>query len=126
MSKLTPWRTPFESERFPSIWVTCEGDLDRTSVFVGWPAQWQVKFEHIVGLKVSNETYDNNRRFWVDGNLDAICTYTWLESPWLTDFNAEYLEAMTDSLLTHYVFLGGDYNVEVLAHGKIDVTNALQ
>src|SRR5688500_7421684 len=118
---LKAWRTPFEKESFPSIWAACEGELDKTLVFVGWPAEWQVKFEHVVGLKVCDETYDNNPRFWVNGDVDELCSYTWDDSPWLQDFNSEYVEAMGSSMVTHYVLLGGDYNIEVLAYGKVDL-----
>ena len=69
---LKAWKTPFEKESFPSIWAACEGELDKTLVFVGWPAEWQVKFEHVVGLKVCDETYDNNPRFWVNGDVDEL------------------------------------------------------
>ena len=100
--------------------MTCEsGTLDNTSVFVGWPAKWKIQFERIVGLKVNDETYDNNSRFLVDRDGDHLCSYIWEDSPWLHDFNAEYVEAMEDGKVLHYVFLGGDYNVEVLAYGKV-------
>ena len=119
---LKAWRTPFESESFPSVWVVCAGgELDKTSVFVGWPAEYQVNFEHIVGLKICDETYDNNPRFWVGRDEDKLCSYTWVDSPWLRDFNAEYVEAMGGSTVTHYVLLGGDHNVEVLAYGRVDI-----
>jgi hypothetical protein len=125
MSKLTAWRTPFEAERFPSVWVTCEGgQLDKTSVFIGWPAEWQVTFEHVVGLKVCDERYDNNPRFWVDGNEANLCSYIWDDSPWLREFNSEYVEAMEDGDVIHYVLLGGDHNVEVLAFGNVQINPA--
>jgi len=119
---LRAWRTPFESERFPSVWISSKGGaLDTTSVSIGWPAQWRICFEHLVGLKVCDETYDNNPRFLVDRDQDGLCSYIWVDSPWLQDFNAESIEAMENGVVTHYVLLGGDYNVEVLAYGRVSI-----
>ena len=116
------WKTPFVIEKFPSVWMTCEGQPDTTSIFVGFPAKWQVKFERVVGLKVCDESYDNNRRFWVEGSENNFSSYVWEDSPWLKDFNADYAEVMEDLKVIHYVLLGGDYNIEVLAHGNVDIT----
>ena len=119
---LRAWRTPFESEKFPSIWVSSNGGpLDTTTVNVGWPAQWSITFERVVGLKVCDESYDNNKRFWVERDLNDLCTYTWEDSPWLADFSSDYVNAMEDGNVIHYVLLGGDYNVELLAFGKVSI-----
>ena len=123
MSFLRAWRTPFEAEEFPSVWVACDGDLSNTTVFVGLPARWRIDFEHIVGLKVSDETYDQNRRFHVERDDNTCCSYTWENSPWLANFDAEYLEVLGGTKVTHFVLLGGDYNVEILAYGKLEITS---
>ncbi len=113
------WRTPFESEKFPSIWVSSPGGaLERTLVNVGWPAQWQITFEHIVGLKVCDETYDDNKRFWVERDVNDLCCYTWEKSPWLNDFSSDYVAAMEDGKVVHYVLLGGDYTSSYLRGEK--------
>jgi len=67
------------------------------------------------------KTYDNNPRFLVDRDQDGLCSYIWVDSPWLQDFNAESIEAMENGVVTHYVLLGGDYNVEVLAYGRVSI-----
>lgn len=119
---LKAWKTPFQNESFPSVWVTSEkGGLDNTLVFVGWPAKWKIQFERIVGLKVNDETYDSNKRFWIDRDVNDLCSYTWENSPWLQDFNADFVEALEDGKVIHYVFLGGDHNVEILACGKVTI-----
>ena len=66
MSFMRAWRTPFEAEEFPSVWVSYNGLLDDALVSIGLPARWQIRFEHVVGLKVCDETYDNNPRFHVE------------------------------------------------------------
>lgn len=122
---LKAWRTPFEDEKFPSIWISSTGgSLETTLVNVGWPSQWQIIFEYIVGLKVCDETYDNNQRFWVERDVNDLCSYTWENSPWLNDFNSEHVEVMQDGKVVHYVLLGGDYNVELLAFGKVSIDPA--
>lgn len=121
MSILKAWRTPFETQQFPSVWITCPGDLDKIKVFIGFPAEWGVRFERIVGVKVCDETYDNNTRFHVERDEDNFCSYTWEGSPWLKDFNAEFAEGLEGSNINHYVLLGGDYNVEILASGSVQI-----
>ena len=124
MSTLKVWETPFKQEKFPSIWVNAHGCLDETVIYVGLPAEWQIKFEHPVGLKVCDESYDKNDRFWIDRDFDDSCSYTWDGSPWLLEFNAEIVKAVEDSEVAHYVLLGGDYNVEILAYGKVTIDSA--
>jgi hypothetical protein len=121
MSALVAWRTPFELEKFPSVWVTSEGHLDNVIVHVGLPAKWTIKFDHVVGIKICNESYDNNQRFWIDRNTEGLCSYTWEDSPWIRDFNAGHVEAVEGSVVLHYVLLGGDYNVEILAFGSVAI-----
>lgn len=121
---LKAWRTPFETEQFPSVWITCPAELAKLRVFIGLPAQWQVRFQNVVGVKICDETYDNNARFHIERDVDGLCSYTWENSPWLDDFNSEYVEVMNDSKLTHYVLLGGDHNVEILAYGEVTTSDA--
>ena len=116
------WRTPFEAEEFPSVWVSYNGLLDDALVSIGLPARWQIRFEHVVGLKVCDETYDHNPRFHVERDDESVCSYTWEDSPWLSDFNADYVETLGGTKVTHYVLLGGDYNVELLAYGSVEIS----
>jgi hypothetical protein len=121
MSKLVAWQTPFQTEQFPSVWIQADGPLDKTTVFVGWPAEWQINFANVVAIKVCDESYDNNPRFHVTYDIDGLCSYTWENSPWLEDFNGQHIEAIYNSKLRHFVLLGGDYNVEVLAVGEASI-----
>ncbi len=82
---------------------------------------WQLKFEYIAGLKVCDESYDNTR-FHIDGNEQNLCSYLWEGSSWLNEFNTEMAEINESGKLKHYVLLGGDYNVEVLALGDVEIT----
>jgi hypothetical protein len=121
MSSLKAWRTPFEAEEFPSVWVTCSGLLNDTVVSVGRPARWHILFEHVVGHKVCGETYVRNSRFHIERDDPNVCSYTWDDSPWLADFDTEYVETLGGTKVIHYVLLGGDYIVELLAHGKVEI-----
>jgi hypothetical protein len=107
---------------FPSVWIKCEGDINTTAIFVGLPAKWQIRFEKVVGVKVSDETYDHNSRFHIDRDDGSFCSFVWEDSSWLAEFDAEYVEVLGGSKVTHYVLLGGDYNVEVLGYGNVEIS----
>src|ERR1700741_4686996 len=105
MSKLVVWDTPFKALRFPSVWISTNGGLDEDLVVsVGYPAEWEVRFQKVVGLKVCDETFDDNSRFHIDGNEDIGSSAIWIDSPWLNEFNPEYASfmlAMDDHKVTH-------------------------
>lgn len=124
MSKLTAWSTPFETASFPSVWISAVGDLRKTIVFVRAEQLWQIQFENIVGLKICDESYDDNTRFHIERGEQGRCSYLWDDSPWLDGFNTEHVEAIEEGKLKHYVLLGGDYNIEVLALGDVEITPA--
>ena len=121
MSKLVAWQTPFQTRQFPSVSIEADGQLDKTTIFIGFPAEWQINFDSVVGVKVCDESYDNNPRFHVTRDIDGLCSYMWDDSPWLEDFNGKHFEAIYNTRLRHFVLLGGDYNVEVLAAGDASI-----
>lgn len=121
MSSLKVWETPFRYEEFPSIWIDAHGCLDGTVIQIGWPAEWKIKFEHLVALKVCDESYDKNDRFWIPRDVNNCCSYIWVDSPWLKEFNAFIINTVADVEVFHYVLLGGDYNVELLAYGMVTI-----
>ena len=85
---------------------------------------WQVTFDYVAGLKVCDESYDDNIRFHIEGAEENQCSYLWGDSRWLAEFNVQQIEAVTSGQLKHYVLLGGDYNIEVLALGDVEITPA--
>lgn len=121
MSELIVWDTPFKSEFFPSVWISANGLLKDTVVSVGFPAKWEIRFQNIVALKVCDESYDMNERFHVEGNTGS-CAYIWENSPWFKEFRTGDAEAVEGGKVKHYVFAGGDYNVEILALGEVKIT----
>lgn len=120
MSKLIAWETPFSSASFPSVFVLVER-LDGAIVRVNADQQWKIQFQYVAGLKVCDESYDDNTRFHIEGSEQALCSYLWKDSPWLNEFNTEHAEAVEAGELKHYVLLGGDYNVEILALGDVAI-----
>ncbi|MCA1589584.1 MAG: hypothetical protein LC734_04185 [Acidobacteria bacterium] len=62
------------------------------------------------------------RAFTLIGIKTNLCSYMWRESPWLSEFNGEHAEAVEGGEVKHYVLLGGDYNVEILAIGDVSIS----
>ena len=121
MSRLSAWNTPFSSAPWPSVSVISGRNLKDTRIFVTADRDFVIRFEKILGLKVCDESYDKNSRFHIDRDKENLCSYLWLDSPWLTEFTHESAEAVEGGRLTHYLLLGGDYNVEVLAVGAVQI-----
>lgn len=122
MSKLIAWKTPFASASWPSVWISVERELNKSAVFVKTEQLWQLRFKYVAALKVCDESYDDNTRFHIERDEENLCSYLWENSPWLTEFNTKNAEAVEIGTLRHHVLLGGDYNIEVLAVGEIEIT----
>jgi len=72
-------------------------------------------------VKISDETYDGNARFHIPRERENLCSYIWNDSEWLKEISAEYAELVGEGVLRHYVLLGGDNNVEILAVGDVTI-----
>lgn len=118
MSRLIQWKTPFASASWPSSWVSMERVLSRPTIYVHAEQLWQINFDYVAGIKVCDESYDDNTRFHIERDVDDLCSYYWEDSDWLEQFNSEGAEACEGGSLAHYVILGGDYNIEILALGN--------
>lgn len=117
MSRLLKWETPFADASFPSVWISIERILSGATIYVDAAELWQVSFDYIAGMKSCDESYDDNTRFHIERDIDGLCSYFWEDSPWLGQFDSKFAEVIEGNTLAHYVLLGGDYNVEVLALG---------
>ena len=117
MSKLRKWETPFASASWPSVSISVDHELRRAVIYVDAEQLWQIHFDFIAGVKVCDESYDDNTRFHIDRDVDGLCSYFWDDSPWLKRFNSEMAEVCEVGKLAHHVLLGGDYNIEILAMG---------
>lgn len=123
MSKLRVWNTPFKDDLYPAIWVEFASSFENTAVCIDSDKKWRITFENLMGIKVCDESYDKNIRFHITREgTTPLCTYTWQDSPWLADFNYEIPEIVFEKPVIHYVLLGGDYNIEVLAASEAFVT----
>ncbi len=121
MSRLVAWKTPFASAEWPSVCVSLNRILRETTIFVESGRRWKISFDYVAALKVSDESYDDNTRFQIERDEADLCSYLWLDSPWSGQFNSEHTEVVEGNFLRHYVLLGGDYNVEVLALGNPNI-----
>lgn len=124
MSKLIAWKTPFATAEWPSVWVALKRALRGATFYVDADQLWQIRFSYVAGLKVCDESYDDNTRFHIEGGEKNLCSYLWEDSPWMAEFNTEQIEAVESGKLTHYVLLGGDYNIEILALGDVTISPA--
>jgi hypothetical protein len=124
MSKLLAWETPFMSYFFPSVWISMGAHLGEMSVFVEGEKRWRVWFDSVVALKICDESFDRNARLHVERDRHRLCSYTWEDSAWRQEFQTELAETLEEKPLCHYVLLGGDHNVEVLALGSVQIEPA--
>jgi|WetSurMetagenome_2_1015567.scaffolds.fasta_scaffold368799_2 hypothetical protein len=115
---------PFAKFVLPSITV----ELNSKEMFYGCQlvvstpeGSWSVSFGpyKILGLRINDESFDVNERFHVERDFDKGSAYIWTDSPWLMNElgtgHIDYLSRLLKADPAHYVFLGSDYNVEVLA-----------
>jgi hypothetical protein len=124
MSKLVEWETPFGSAAWPSVWVVTAPLLKNSVVFVKADSLFKIEFQNILGLRVGDESYDDNTRFHIEGNHGGCCSYIWRDSPWFSEFNVEHAQIVEGGTVNHYVLLGGDLNIEILAIGKVAISLA--
>jgi len=118
---LKQWKTPFEDHSFPSISLNLKTHFGNIEIFVKADESWKIKFEDIVAIKICEEEFDLNERFHVTRKIDGKCCYIWEDSNWLSEFAKDYAETIKEKKLKHYVLLGGDHNIEVLALGTCEV-----
>tara|TARA_R110001592_G_scaffold196707_1_gene444552 strand:+ start:2070 stop:2414 length:345 start_codon:yes stop_codon:yes gene_type:complete len=109
------------SHLFPNVWISMGAHLGELSVFVEGEKRWRVSFESAVAVKICDESFDQNARFHVERDRQQLCSYTWADSSWLREFQTELAELLEGSPLCHYVFLGGNHNVEIMALGSVEI-----
>jgi len=114
---LKHWDTPFASTLLPNVEVVIGGNLGAVTLRVSADRSWEVRFTDVVALKVAEEEWDDNRRFALqqEPNAAKVCSYRWDSSPWLNEIDQVRWEQIFSRQLSHFVLLGADHNVEVLA-----------
>ena len=120
VESLEVWDTPFASKRFPSVNIEpAKGSVAEISVRVRCRgATYKVQFKFAASFKCTDESIFPVDRFNRLPRSGDSCCYLWKESPWCREFGEclAQLEATYGcSTLRHYVILGGDNVVEVLA-----------
>ena len=114
------WETPFTDALFPSVWaVVSPGDIFTLIVSPsdGYP-KYIVRFEAEIAYKVLDESCAPVREFVkLRREQKGLSAYTWSNSPWLAEYqeSAVSVDVHVGWPLVHYVVLGGDSIVEVLA-----------
>lgn len=118
------WETPFATARFPAVGVVSDS-LPSLGIIVhpsGLDAQiaYNVRFNHLVAFRVVQEGMESSSFPNVGPHLTS-CSFKDCESTWKREFveTSSFIEASFGrrfSDLMHYLIIGGDLVVEVLAY----------
>jgi hypothetical protein len=114
---LKAWRTPFARFLFPQVTAILDGEPSTIRIHVVADETFEITFESVLALKLTDEGWDINGRFRVERDEDRMSSYTWLQSSWLREVDAARWADTFGTTINHYVILGGDCNVEILASG---------
>ncbi len=123
VSDVDSWDTPFADAKFPSVWVIAEPRGDSTFSVVVCPGgfdaypKFVVLFSCVYALSIEEEARSGIASFiGPDGHVPNIgCAYIWLTSPHVKDFEPGMPFRGGRGPLRHYIILGGDNNVGVVA-----------
>ena len=125
-SDLIRWDLPFANGLHPSVGVITESDTSKV-VLVARPhgfgvyPQYLVRLYDVVTLLCYEETCAIDREW--DSLIRSehdLCAYRWITSPWLKHYRVleDIMFNKSDEKLHHYILLGGDDIVEVIALGE--------
>jgi hypothetical protein len=119
---LEVWDTPFASAKYPSVTLEpVKGKVAEVRVRIECrDASYHLEFKFAASFKCTDESVFPVDRFNQLPRSGDSCCYLWKESPWSRDFGeclAQVKAAYGCSTLRHYIILGGDNVVEVLAVG---------
>ena len=124
-SDLIRWDVPFAISRCPSIGVITDPDSSKVVLvvrphgFEKYP-QYLVRFFGVVALLCYDDdpgAFDRGYASLIRSEHD-LCAYRWITSPWLQRYSTFN---HSDEKLSHYLLLGGDSIVEVIALGEAEV-----
>ena len=126
---LIRWDVPFADRRWPSVGFITDPDSSKVVLVVrpgglGSHPSYLVRFSDVVTLFCYEETCAIKRDFddltWSEPNL---CAYRWLTSPWLEHYRVleDITFTNTDDKLHHYILLGADTIVELIALGEGEI-----
>jgi hypothetical protein len=129
ISDLIRWDVPFATGLWPSVGVITECDTSKVVLVVrldgfGKYPQFLVRFWDVVLLLEYEETcaIDRGFRNLIRSEFE-LCAYHWITSPWLKEYRVleDILFTKSSEKLHHYILLGGDSIVEVIALGEPQV-----
>jgi hypothetical protein len=122
---LVRWDVPFANGQVPS--VGCITDPNGSKVVlvvrpqgIGRYPQYLVRFSDVVLLFCYEETCAI-KRDWdtLPRSESGLCAYRWITSPWLQHYRVlEDIQFNKSGKLHHYILLGGDSIVELIALGE--------
>jgi hypothetical protein len=126
---LLGWNVEFAEYRFPAVSVLSD-DYGETVLIVVAPAgfsaypKYLVRFRNVVTLLYYEETCSIDRGYEsLTRSHSNLCAYRWVSSPWLKQYRVleDIIFNKSPDKLHHYLILGGDTIVEVIALGEAAV-----
>jgi hypothetical protein len=123
VTRLIRWDVPFAEARYPSVGVITECGGDVTTLVVApkgidnYP-KFLARFEKVLALLSYEEACALDRGYSALPGFDPeCCAYRWIESPWLESYR-KGADVFAWKDLRHFLILGGDSIVEVIASGQ--------
>ena|ERR1035437_2096444 len=124
-SDLIRWDVPFANGQCPSVGVITDSDTSKVVLVVrphgfGNYPHYLVRFYNVVTLLRYDDgpgAFDRGYRSLIRSEYD-LCAYRWITSPWLFGYSDQ---KHSDEEYSHYLLLGGDDIVEVIALGEVEV-----
>ena len=122
VANLVRWDVPFAGARDPSVSLITEQGGDVATLVVSphgvdqYP-KYLVRFDKVLAMLCYEEALALDRAYRA---VPGTCAYIWADSSWLRA-SSSYAEFLGLRELRHYVVLGGDSIVELLASGASEV-----
>jgi len=123
LSRLVRWEVPFAEARDPSVSIITERGGDVVTLVVApkgidaYP-KFLIRFGNVVALLCYEEACAFDRGYRALPGFDRkLSAYLWIDSPWLESYckGADVFEWKD---LQHFLVLGGDSIVEIIAEGQ--------
>ena len=122
--KLQVWDTPFAETLFPGVAVAPDAECSNCVSVVVSPSgidqypKYILRFEPFGAYRCDDESLASIESFNTVARSGSASTYKWEGSPWLEQFvkdSGGLANSYHGKPLEHFVILGGDLNVDVLA-----------
>jgi hypothetical protein len=120
---LVRWDMPFAEARDPSVSLITEQGGDAAMLIVAplgidrYP-KYLVRFSKVIALLCYEEAFALDRGYRALSGIEPkCCAYLWTDSPWMESYR-KGADVFEWKGMQHYLILGGDSVVELIASGQ--------